>query len=472
MAGAGGAGANTTSGSRPTDPPPTRGGTRETDEFVEQVKLEVHDRVKTLLVVSWTQTKLADQVWLEFAVPGEASMTSRPKPGSLGAHHDVVLGVPGDSEVAVRIVSRLGDVAYQTQPRLARTGSVPSGLPEPEVLAYDAERASPERWLFGSVEDSLGKSAYNYYSQTFWLYIIDRKGRVVWYYADPSSNATTSFQRIARDGEYIVLERRCYACRNYQESVLKLSLDHEYREELEVPGLADSIDVTAEGSILYDANDELREISKGGEVRRIWSCRRYFGGAFPCYTNTINYHPDTDSILMSYPYAGTVVEVSRRDGELVGEYGNSRRSWAFETPSSTPPRAWSFGFQHFPNLTDSGSLLVSSHMPGCERTERPVAYQHAFLEFEIDRQQHKLREKWRYTDGPEWPRAKGMAIRLPNGNTLANYGTGGVIRELTPLKRTAWLVKFDVVGGDDFYNKMVGHNVLVDDLYAMNQAPH
>ena len=39
---------------------------------------------------------------------------------------------------------------------------------------------------------------------------------------------------------------------------------------------------------------------------------------------------------------------------------------------------------------------------------------------------------------------KGMAIRLPNGNTLANYGTGGVIREITPDKQTVFHVKFDV----------------------------
>ena len=29
------------------------------------------------------------------------------------------------------------------------------------------------------------------------------------------------------------------------------------------------------------------------------------------------------------------------------------------------------------------------------------------------------------------------------------------------------MVKFDVANGNDFYNKMVGHNVLVDDLYAL-----
>jgi hypothetical protein len=82
-----------------------------------------------------------------------------------------------------------------------------------------------------------------------------------------------------------------------------------------------------------------------------------------------------------------------------------------------------------------------------------------------------LTEVWRYTEGPEWPRSKGMAMRLPGGNTLANYGSGGVIREITPDKQTAFYVKFDVPQGNDAYNKLVGHNVLIDDLYALNGGP-
>jgi hypothetical protein len=61
-----------------------------------------------------------------------------------------------------------------------------------------------------------------------------------------------------------------------------------------------------------------------------------------------------------------------------------------------------------------------------------------------------------------------MAIRLANGNTLANYGTGGVIREITPDQQTVFHVKFDAPRGDDFFNKMVGHNEFIDDLYTLN----
>jgi hypothetical protein len=323
------------------------------------------------------------------------------------------------------------------------------------------------------VENSTGGGDVDYYLNTFWLYIMDRKGRVVWYYANPGSLATYSFQRIARDGEYIWFENRCYACgsNNFEESVIKMTLDHSYFEQIQVPGLADAIDVTTDGSLLYDAGNRLMERTASGQTRMIWDCRTAMGQGFQCYTNTINWDEASNSVIMSFPYPAVVVEIDRASGQLIGRYGTGPGSFAFAPPVTTPPPAWVFGFQHNPNLTPQGTLLVSSHMPGFVETDMPVANQHAFVEFEIDRTNRVLTEKWRYTEGPEWPHAKGMAIRLANGNTLANYGTGGTIREITPDKRTAFRVKFDAPngpGGNDFYNKMVGNNVLINDLYALN----
>jgi hypothetical protein len=439
------------------------------DAFVSDVSLAVHEDVNTILVVTWTQATAAEQTWLEFSFEADNVMTSRKQPGTLGAHRDVVLGVPGDTAVSVRIVSRQDGVDCATQDYEGTTDPVPSGMPQPEILAYVPERASPDRFLFGAVEDSDGGGTANYYRSTFWLYIMDRKGRIVWYYADPATLATSSFQRIARDGEYIWIEKRCYGCGNFRESVLKMTLDHEYMEEIEVPGLADAIDVTTDGSLLYDANDELREMTREGDFRTIWSCPDHFGQDFICYTNTINWNEADDTVLMSYPEPNTVVQVSRATGMVVGQYGDAPGSYEFAPPLSMPPSEWGFGFQHFPNITPDGTLILSSHMPGyTDFDTTPTPNQHAFLEFTIDRENERLIEKWRYTGGTEWPRSKGMAIRLSNGNTLGNYGTGGVIREITPDKETVFHVKFDHEGGNDAYNKMVGNNVLIDDLYALN----
>jgi hypothetical protein len=435
------------------------------DEFASDVSIAVHDDVNTILVVTWMQLMAADETWLEFSFEDGNVMKSRASAGTVGAHRDVVLGVPGSTDVTVRIVSSLGGVEHKTSDHQGTTDAVPGGMPVPEVSMYDAALASPDRWMFGAVEDSDGgcNNQSCFYHTTFWLYIMDRQGRIVWYYADPASNATSSFQRIARDGEYIWIEKRPFGGSG-ERGVLKMTLDHEYFEETPVANLSDCIDVTDDGSLLYDVTRsyELREMSASGDVRTIWNCPEHFGTGFQCYSNTINWNPIDDTVLLSFPAERTVIEIDRQDGTVVGQYGAAPGSYAFS------PASWGFGYQHFANISKDGTLMVSSHMPGYEDTDSPVAGQHAFMEFTIDRQNRTLVEKWIYNEGQEWAMYKGMAIRLANGNTLANYGTGGVIREITPDKQTVFYVKFDAEGGNDFFNKMVGHNELIDDLYALN----
>lgn len=443
------------------------------DEIVSEVTIRTADtdkdpprkplRAATILVVRWTQIQASDQVWLEFTFPGGTPMRSRPAAGALGPHRDVVLGVPADTETTIRIVNQQGGVEHRSPEYVARTGKVPSAMPKPTVAMYDAALASPERWLLGSVENSVGgcASASCYYNAIFWLYIMDRQGRIVWYYADAGRATTPSFQRTARDGEYLWVEHRPYAA-NAARGVLKMTLDRQYEQWIPVSGLSDCIDVTAHGSLLYDANDELREMSRDGTVRTIWSCRARFGNDFRCYTNTINWDPASDSVLMSYPEERTLIQIDRNSGTVIGQYGAASGSYMFQ------PSGWVFGFPHFPSITPQGTLLVSAHLPDALDTHRPLANHHAFQEWEIDRAGRRLVQRWLYAEGPEWPMFKGMAVRLPNGNTLVNYGTGGVIREVTPDKKTVFYVKFDSPNGNDAFNKMVGHNVFIDDLYALN----
>ena len=429
------------------------------DAYVSGVTVTVHAQTRTILVVTWTQAMAADQTFLEFSFAGSGLMTSRAQPGATGAHRDVVLGVPSSTAVTLRIVSRRAGVDYKTRDYTGTTGALPTGLPLPTLLSYNAALASPNRWMFGAVEDSTGGCTDGncYYDQVFWVYIMDRQARIVWYYADAASNSATSFQRIAKDGEYIWLEK----ARQGTRGVVKMTLDRQYMQTISVP-VADCIDITADGSLLYDSNNQLRERKRDGTDRMIWDCKAAFGQSFQCYSNTVNYNEADDTVLMSFPEPNTVAQINRTSGMLVATYGDRSGSYTFS------PTTWSFEFQHFPNITDRGTLIVSTHLSAFPHRSPAGPMQHAFVEFDIDRTNRRLVERWSYTLGTEWTWAKGMAIRLPNGNVLGNYGTGGVIREITPDKQTAFHVKFDVPTGSDYFNKMVGHNVLIDDLYALN----
>ena len=191
-----------------------------------------------------------------------------------------------------------------------------------------------------------------------------------------------------------------------------------------------------------------------------------------CYSNTINWNPVEDRGFMSFPDPGAVVEIDRASGEMIAHFGNQPGAWDFAPPLASAPAKWRFGFQHFPKISPTGTLMVSSHMPGYEAsTTPPPPNQHAFIEFAIDRENETLTEVWRYAEGPEWPRSRGMAIRLANGNTLGNYGSAGVIREITPDNQTVFHVTFDIAGGNDAYNKLVGNTFFIDDLYALDAGP-
>jgi hypothetical protein len=436
---------------------------------VSNVVVAVHEEVNTILDVTWNQTMAADTVSLEFTFENGEILRSRAKPGAVGMKSDVVLGVPGSTAVTIRVVSRVGSVSYPTRDYMGTTGAIPSGLPVATVTMYDAMRASPERYMFGGVENSnvtasctssQPRSCYN--AGTFWSYIMDRKGRMVWYYSDPTSNATSSFQRVARDGEYIWIEKRPYGGPGSR-SVLKMTLDHSYFENIPVSDLADAIDVTPDGSLLYDGTDDvLKERTRAGQTRNIWNCRMAMGSGFACYSNTVNWNEAANTIFMSFPDENTVAEIHRQSGMLVATYGDHAGSYAFS------PANYTFEFQHFPNTTSTGTMMISSHEPGHNDTYMATAGDHQFQEWRINRQTMTLEQVWMYNAGPEWAMWKGMAIKLANGNVLANYGSGGVIREITQDKATVFHVKFDDPDGDDFYNKYVGNNVFVDDLYALN----
>jgi hypothetical protein len=449
------------------------------DAYVSDVMLTVHPEVRTLLNVTWTQVTEVERTWLEFGIEGESVMTSRAKPGTAGAHEDVVIGVPGSTAVTVRVVSEQGGVAYKTMDHTEMTGALPTGMPASTVMMYDAALASPERFMIGAVEDSTGgcTSEACYFDGTWWIFAMDRQGRIVWYYADPSTNAVSSFPKPARDGAYLYAEKRMFSGAGNTPAVLKMSLDRKYLETVEIPNLSDCVDMTEDGAILYETaettrnNAELRELSRdGGTDRSIWSCTMEFGSNFLCYSNTVNYDPETDSVLLSFPEEGTVAHVDRATGDLIATYGNIQGAYAFS------PEPWEFNWQHGPILTPTGTLLISTHLPGFGRFATAEDNQHAFEEFEIDHDNQTLVRTWLYgdgeNDGPEWAYSRSMAIKTSNGNVLANYGSGGVIREITPDKQTVFYVKFDVPEGNDYYNKLVGNTFLIDDLYALNGAPN
>ena len=211
-------------------------------------------------------------------------MTSRAVAGATGAHRDVVLGVPARRRS--RCGSSTGWAASTTRRRTtrARRARSPAACRSRPCRCTTPALASPDRYMFGAVENSTGGCTNGscYYHSMFWLYIIDRQGRVVWYYADATSNATLVVPA-HRARRRVHLDREAArSSGSGTPSVLKMTLDRQYSQTVQAPDLSDCIDVTSDGSLLYDdRSDELHEMTKAGtSPHRSGAAARAFGASF------------------------------------------------------------------------------------------------------------------------------------------------------------------------------------------------
>ncbi len=141
--------------------------------------------------------------------------------------------------------------------------------------------------------------------------------------------------------------------------------------------------------------------------------------ANPYHVNAIDRDHD-GHLLISMRNASQVVKVSSGNGDVIWRLGGRRSDFTFvDDPLNGFFRQ--HGIRRLPNgnviLFDNGN----EHTPPASRA----------VEYELDEEKMTARMVWEFRD-TIFALAMGFADRLPNGNTLICYGTGGRIREVTP----------------------------------------
>jgi hypothetical protein len=311
--------------------------------------------------------------------------------------------------------------------------------------------------LFGSI----GVNDRNWYQGPWWLYVLDRQARVVWYWSVPDGRCTMH-ARVALSGDHLLFEETTIYTGDRGEGSLlhRLGLDFGHDEIIDASGLGSTFAETPDGVLIDSYSDWpltcLDELQPDGTRRRIWICTDWMTehsqNPSACDPNETIWVPETDSVIWSMWPVDTAVEVDRQSGAVLKQLGALEGSWAFD-----PPEA-GFDMQHYPHYTAAGTLLVSTHLPEGRQAHRAH-------EYEVDAEQQTLRLIWSYGDEvPHYPTYAGEALRLDNGNTLVNYGSDGALREVTPGLRTAWQVDWDS-------GYLLGHMTLLDDLYALTTNP-
>lgn len=201
-------------------------------------------------------------------------------------------------------------------------------------------------------------------------------------------------------------------------------------------------------------NDFVREVDPNGKTVWEWHVSDHFGkgpnkldfnyilpdavgSVYPNYDwshfNTVNYIPETDTIVLNSRNLSEFYFVNHKTGEIEYRWGNPS---AYD-PKAEKPSWYDAGSQkiwgsHCATPLKNGNILLFDN-----GSEDPEVRQSRAIE--VDPKTDKI--VWEYhsnhTNG-FYSERQGGVQRLPNGNTLICSTHGGHIFEVTPDKKIVW----------------------------------
>ncbi len=435
-----------------TDAAPPDTGTPATDARALQIRWRLHEEIASIVYVTWDQV-VPGTSHVEVDVDG----TWVPTPSAVraaGPAEQIAMGIPFGTSFGLRVMVDDGSGAWTSSRREAATGALPSGFPRPRLVAAEPSAWEPSgRFLVGSVNASEG----GWVAGVFWKWIMDRQGRVVWALATPD-HRWTLWMTPARNGADLLWDEFTYWSdwdSGLGSRVHRRRLDGTEVAIYATPGGHHAF-VELPGDVLVwgaadPVSETLQERASDGTERTLWSCSDFHGEigvAERCQSNALFWDEAADTFLYSFYTTDSVLEVAHATGEVVRVLGHLPGAYTFD------PEASAFWWQHGVTRTPSGTLLLSTH--ASEGDDEAVAREYA-----VDDEARVLRQVWSFGEGlGTQARTNGEALRLPGGNTLHNYGSGGVLKEVTPEGRVVWQVTFDS-------NRLLGHTTWLGDLYAL-----
>ena len=423
--------------------------------FVTDCIASVDQDVTTRARVKWT-SKLPGPSWVEFDLGQTPVMDNEAT-----EHEAVLLGLPQLTETTWRAVTD-GEIVCEGT---LTTGALPTTVPGLSVTVYNAERASPEAWLFGASLSLKGM-----------VYILNRAGDIVWY-------AATDEGRSLFDVEPLPGGRVSWNVADAQfqqdeaeivETVLTGGTPTRWQTELGHHAFAATptgfaymmLDIRpwfdVEKLETYDvAGDAVVLVDREGDHSTLWSTwdafdveghegwteGLYDGIADWTHGNSLSWSEERGTLLYSTPVLRTLVEISSTG--TIQTFG-PKGTYHVADPDD------SFSNQHGSTWTEAGTLLMFMTAMNGNGT--------GAMEYEIDEATRSYKPIWSYGFGLGILNASlGGAQRLQNGNTLVNFGASGMIREVTPDGTVVWEVVSDL-------GIVFGEQVMIHDLYGRDVA--
>lgn len=416
-------------------------------ELGPTLTVEFGELVTTLMTVRWT-TERPSKGLVRYGVVGEGTFETPPEQAATTEHEVVVLGMPVDSEVELRGVDDAGVVSEALR---VTTGGVPSDWP---AWTVTADQSTWDGWIVSAVSGA-----------TTGAFVMDPKGRVVWWWMSDADNLRVLRAIPSADGTSIIVSRGGDSYADGTEiaqfgwtgellqtrAVEDMTHDfvqrpdghftaivqtrHERGEIRCIVGGIAEFEWEQPTDLIWDGWDEYGDVNE--------SCVGESEGL--THFNALDWDEDRGEYILSSRNLNTLSVIDRQSATMVESYGEYGTIIPADADSA-------FTHQHqFQRLDDDRFLVFDDGDAG--RNSSRVN------EVVVDRAAGVYRTEWKYAPDPNlYVYALGDVERLENGNTLSNWSTSGRIEEVTPTGESVWRIELDL--GQAF-----GYMQRVDSLY-------
>jgi hypothetical protein len=400
--------------------------------------------------LSWDQIGEAD-AWVEISFDEDAWLRSPTIEAASGEQDQILLGIPYAMEVSYRLMNDGEDGAVTMAEGSFTTGEQPEEIEDAELLTSDEARYDAARPYYIS-------SINTEPNEPWWVFIVDRRGRMVWAMEIPQTHVTLQ-PRPSFNGDAIALDYNSF-WRQFDEGaasrVEHMKIDGTVVQSLATPGLQHAFADLPDGSVVFGAetpNEILMKAEPDGTLTQIWSCPEWLDSigqaGRTCSSNHLSWDQASDTFLFSFFTLETVVQIDHSTGESLRWFGHANESWPFEPLNSA------FYWQHGPYFLDNGNMLLSTR--GSATVHETVV-----REYKLNEEDGTLEQVWTFGRGEGiHSEAAGGAERLPGGNTLHHFGETPRIREITEDGQVVW----DLSWEDG--NRQLGYVTSIEDLYAL-----
>lgn len=390
-------------------------------------EVAVSPDVATVVTARW-QTAEPGSSWVEFGPTEDLGRQTPESDTDSTEHRAVLMGLPADSDVYLRVVTRIDGELERSAIESIRTNPLPADVPEPAAT----EGTAVEDWLLIPVLGGVWGPV-----------MLNSDNQVVWY-SLPDGEMKVFRAVMSVDGSSVVYNR-VESSSGETSQLVRVSLDGSRTERVMVSGMTHDfaeLDDGTIGTMVYDRRtvdgvpyegNALVEVDPDGAVREIWNSWDWFdplttGGDAELSTwshaNAIDYDPDNDAWILGLRNFSAIFRIDRATGDIAWGIGDDGAEIEIDGDSDA------FLRQHQFDQVGADGLLVFDNEGGADGASRIVEYQ-------IDHAAGTASLQWSTAfDPPVRNSALGDVWRTDAGDTVVVLSMAGEILRLGPDGQT------------------------------------